>query len=199
MKTSDRRSAWSFRSAMVSGGLTLLMGTQALAAEPVSLWSRLTAGNTQVTCFGSNRTVFTPPLSDVPQPGAMHHTSRYSCLSVYGPSASSASVATVTVNYAGYTCDELLSSAPEHFTVVWNNGEQSELVLAPAEVDTQETTTTVTYSGVVVDGKFKGVEAVRSWSFLNTDLSRRCRSADGLPETNMFAIFVLARLTPPPR
>lgn len=182
---------------MVAGGFTLLTGTGALAAGSESLWSRLTAGNTQVTCFGSNRTVFTPPLSDALRPGAMHHTSRYSCLSVYGPPAASASVATTTVNYLGYTCDELLSSAPEHFTVVWNNGEQSEVLLAPAEVDTQETTTTVTYSGVVVDGKFKGVEAVRSWSFLNTDLYRRCRSDTGLPETNMFAIFVLARLTTP--
>lgn len=179
---------------MVAGWLTLVPGSGALAAEPVSLWTQLTAGKTQVTCFGSNRTVYTPPVSDVPQPGAMRHSSRYSCLSVFGAPVSSATVAPTTVDYAGYTCDEVLSSGPERFTLVWNNGESSDVELVPAEVDTQATTTTVTYSGVVVAGKFQGVEAVRSWSFLNTDLTSRCRSATGLPETNVFALFVLARL-----
>ena len=197
MKTSHRRSARSYRSAWVAGvagWLTLVPGPAALASESESLWTPLAAGKTQVTCFGSNRTVYTPPVSEVPQPGSMRHTSRYSCLSVFGASVSSATVAATTVDYVGYTCDEVLSSGPERFTLVWNNGESSEVELAPAEVDTQETTTTVTYAGVVVAGKFKGVEAVRSWSFLNTDLSSRCRSATGLPETNVFAIFVLARL-----
>jgi hypothetical protein len=200
MKTKPRWSARSVRGAMIAGGLALMPGSQAVAAESaVSPWSRLAAGNTQVTCLGSNQTLYSPPVTSTPQGGSMTHASRYSCLSVFGASVSSATVAATTVDYLGYTCDEVLGSGPESFTVVWRNGESSELLLAPAEVDVQATTTTVTYSGEVVGGKFKGVEAVRSWTFLNSDLTSRCASSAGLPETNVFAILVLSNLPSLPR
>lgn len=194
MKTNHRWSARAARSLLLAGGLALLPGSEAGASEPVSPWSRLTAVNTQVTCFGSNQTFYAPPVTSTPQGGAMTHTSRYSCLSVFGSSVASGTVASTTVDYLGYTCDEVLGGGPERFTVVWRNGERSEFLLAPAEVDVQDTTTTVTYSGEVVAGKFLGVEAVRSWTYLNSDLTTRCQSSTGLPETNVFAILVLSNL-----
>ncbi|OJH39614.1 hypothetical protein BON30_19195 [Cystobacter ferrugineus] len=182
---------------MLGAWLALFPGTGAFAAEPVNPWAHLVPSDTAVTCFGSNRTVYSPPISSVPQRGSMSHSSHYSCLTLVGPAVSSAAVAATSVDYPSYTCDMVLGSAPERFTVIWNNGEHSELSLASAEVDVQATTTTVTYSGEVVAGKFKGQGAVRSWSFRNEDLWERCLSPEGLPEANVFTILVLTRLPTP--
>ena len=195
MKTSHMLSARLLWSVMTGSGLALVPGSGALAAEPVSPWDPLGPSRTQVTCFGSNRTVYSPPVTAFPQSGSMTHSAQYGvCLPAYGQSISSATVAATTVDSVDYTCNEILSSAPEHVTIAWDNGERSELSLATAEVNVQATTTTVTSSGEVVNGKFKGMSAVRSWTFLNTDLTTRCRSSGGLPETNVFALLVLTRL-----
>ncbi|ATB27182.1 hypothetical protein [Melittangium boletus] len=196
----NKRHMWNVRGprrAVTGGvlGLVMMGGGLAGAAERTSPLGEQPLPKVQLTCVGSARTVFSPALSPSSQSGSMIFSSRYGgCLSLGGLGVSSASVSNTADSFKNYTCTDALGSPPEKVTVTWNNGETSELSLQPAEVHEESTTTTVSYTGEVVKGKFKGFSVVRSFTYLNSDFNGRCLSTSGLTETNALSFLVLARV-----
>jgi|GEM_PF-6074650 len=176
-------------------GLVMMGGGLARAAERLPTLDGQPLPKIQLSCVGSARTVFSPALSSSVQSGSMTLLSRYGgCLSLTGQGVSSGTVSTITDSFQNYTCTDALGCSTEKVTVTWNTGEQSELSLQPAEVNEEATTTTVSYTGEVVKGKFKGLSVVRSFTYLNSDLRGRCLSVTGLTETNALTLLVLARV-----
>ena len=190
-----RGARW-LRSAVI-GGLLTLMPSSGGAASAVP-WGDLPLPPgllpTQMTCFGSSQFGYAPAMGSAPQDVTVTYSSLYSgCLAVSAQGISSVSVQAATARFSGVTCAEVLSSAPERVTLVWNNGTTSVVALAPAEVDVEETTTTVTFTGKVVEGTFKGLAVARSSTYVNSDLGTRCQSPTGLTDATVFSLLVLTQ------
>src|SRR6218665_3533332 len=164
-------------------GLVMMGGGVERAGERLPTLDGQPLPKIQLSCVGSARTVFSPALSSSVQSGSM------TLLSRYGGGASSP-----PTTHSHSTCTDARGCPTEKVTVPWNTGEQSELSLHPAEVNEEATTTTVSYTGEVVKGKFKGLSVVRSFTYLNSDLRGRCLSVTGLTETNALTLLVLARV-----
>ncbi|MBM7114941.1 hypothetical protein [Archangium primigenium] len=192
----SRRHLWSARAVTRNMGGLALLGVGLVGGQG---WAS-PAGNepppkVRLTCVGSARTVFSPALSPTSQSGSMTLSSRYGgCLSMGGQGASWANVVTTTSAYQNFTCSDALGVASDTVTVTWSNGEQSVLSLQPSEVDEEATTTTVSYEGRVVSGRYQGLSVVRSLTYLNADFTTRCASDTGLPETNAFSLLVFAEV-----
>ena len=183
---------------LVLGATLALVPLTGSAAEDPFAWEDLPLPPglvaAQLTCFGSSRFVYAPALGNTPQDVTVTLSSLYSgCLALSGQGVSSVSVQAATTTFSGVTCSEVLSTAPERITLVWNNGTSSVVVLAPAEVNAEETTTTVSFTGKVVEGSFKGMSVARSSTYVNTDLGSRCLSSGGLGDANVFSLLVLTQ------
>lgn len=176
------------------GSLFMLMSAEGGASERDPEPRERAALAMQVSCFGSSRFVYTPAMSNSPQDVTVAFSSLYSgCLSVLAQGVASVSVVPTRTSFSGVACGEVLSSAPEELTLLWNNGAVSVVSLAPAEVDEEATTTTVTFTGTVVSGRFAGMAVARASTYLNVDLKNRCEGPTGLTEANVFSVLVLAQ------
>lgn len=196
MKQDQMRGARVLR-AGVLGGLLTLAPVMGAAAEDVP-WGQPTLppglAAMQLTCFGSSRFTYVPAMGPTARDVSVTLSSLYSgCLALAGAGVSSVSVQTATTTFPGVTCSEVLSTSPDHLTLVWSNGTSSVVSLAPAEVNIEETTTTVTFTGTVTAGTFKGMSVARSSTYINTDLGARCQSAPGLLDANVFSMLVLTQ------
>lgn len=190
MKRSQKRSGLRL-GPLLAGGLFVLL-PQTGEAQPVEP----TLVSAQVTCFGTSRFSYTPALDGTPRDVSVTFSSMYSgCLAVMVQGVSSVSVSASSRVFPGVTCTEVTSSAPEQLTLVWNNGSTSVVTLSLAEVDAEELTTTVTFTGTVSEGRFKGMHVARSSTYNNTDLGPRCLSETGLADANVFSILVLSQVS----
>jgi len=64
--------------------------------------------------------------------------------------------------------------------VTWNTGETSTLLQTRATVQVGATTIVITYVGTVESGRFAGATAIRTLTYLTTDLTA-CGSPEGVP------------------
>lgn len=196
MKQEKMRAARWLRHAVIGAGLALMPAVARAADDPPGDTPSPPAlmASMQMTCFGSSHFAYAPAMGRTPQDVTVTFTSLYSgCLAMMGQGISSVSVQTATTHFPGVTCSEVLSSAPDSLTLVWNNGTTSVVSLAPAEVNIEETTTTVTFTGKVLEGNFKGMSVARSSTYVNTDLGSRCLSSTGLADANVFSLLVLTQ------
>ncbi len=192
MMRNQMRNARGLWGALV-GGLLMMAPAGTRASEKSPPEERAALGM-QVSCFGSSRFVYSPALTSTPQDVSVTHSSAYSgCLAVMAQGVASVSVLPSKTTFSGATCDDVLGLAPEQLTLVWNNGTVSVVSLAPAEVDAEATTTTVTFTGTVVSGRFAGMAVARASTYVNTELKNRCEGATGLSDTNVFSVLVLAQ------
>lgn len=108
------------------------------------------AGLLDATCTtpSSQTATYSPPLTDTSQPVTVTHTGTYGpCVSLSEPGLTSGTV-NQTVDVPGYSCNDLLSSGPNDFTIDWNTGKAS-TITGEADYSEEDGVLTVTTTGTV--------------------------------------------------
>ncbi|WP_342377044.1 hypothetical protein NVS55_37350 [Myxococcus stipitatus] len=111
----------------------------------------------------------------------LFHASVSNCVTVLGSAVTSAQMGSEAPSLArGMTCADLARAGAGRQVVTWNTAETSTVLMSQSHVSVQDATTLVTQTGKVLSGKFQGATAVRTTTYLSTDIDSGCRSATGL-------------------
>lgn len=103
------------------------------------------------------------------------------CVTVLGSAVTSATLGTEAPSLMrGLSCTDLARAGAGRQVVTWNTAETSTVLMSQSLLSVQDATTLVTQTGKVLSGKFQGATAVRTTTFLSTDIDNGCRSEDGL-------------------
>ena len=94
----------------------------------------------------------------------------------------------------GRSCTLVHFNEASHTTFQWDTGETSEVAFVLNGVDVQGLLTIETYKGQVLSGKYKGATAVRTITYVNTDLTDGCFSVEGLTQSRGVSTLVLTLL-----
>lgn len=103
------------------------------------------------------------------------------CVTVLGSAVTSATLGSEAPSLVrGISCADLARAGAGRQVVTWNTTETSTVLMSQSHVSVQDATTLVTQTGKVLSGKFQGATAVRTTTFLSTDIDNGCRSDEGL-------------------
>lgn len=180
----------------LAGGLLAGCGaepvTQPLPDEPIGQAEQKLL--TLVSCpVGAVVTAYSPPLRSTPQPVTIQGNATFSnCVAPFDPSLSSATN-TFTINTTAYTCNDLLEIGTARTQVKWNTNETSTLLQTRVSTQVGSTTIVIVYVGTVEAGKYQGATAIRTLTYLSTDLDA-CISPEGLEQMSGLTTLTLLGL-----
>ncbi|MBN9684645.1 MULTISPECIES: hypothetical protein [unclassified Corallococcus] len=190
-----RLSSFIVLSSCLAGGLLSGCGDEPSARAP----AEPTAQQEQkllalVSCpVGAVVTNYSPPLRSTPQAVTIQGQATFSnCVSVFDPGLTSATN-NFTINTTAYTCNDLLEIGSARTVVTWNTGETSTLVQTRVSSQVGSTTIVITYVGTVESGKYRGAVALRTLTYLSTDLDA-CTSPEGLTQMSGLTTLTLLGL-----
>ncbi|MCE9671043.1 hypothetical protein LY474_24845 [Myxococcus stipitatus] len=103
------------------------------------------------------------------------------CVGLWGSAVKSATSGSGGPSMArGISCADLARAGVGRQVVTWNTAETSTLLMGRSRVSIEGATTIVTQTGTVLSGKYEGATAVRTATFLRSDIEAGCYSAQGL-------------------